>query len=162
MFPALYNNGYRILQTADTVVILYEMVRHARVIPLDGRPHVASEIGLWMGDARGHWEGDTLVVETRNFNDKGWIASNVAAGRIQGIHVSEDLKVVERFTRTSEEEIEYRVTIEDEQNYTAPWTVTVPLQRRVDYEIYEYACHEGNRAVEIILGGGRAAEQGSD
>lgn len=159
MFPALYNNGYQILQTPDTFVILYEMVRHARIIPLDGRPRISQAIGLWMGDARGHWEGDTLVVETRNFNDKGWIASNVAAARIQGIHVSEDLHVVERFTRIDDKTIDYRVTIEDPQAYTAPWTVAVPLKRDPDYEIYEYACHEGNRALEIILGGGRARER---
>ena len=159
MFPALYNNGYQILQTPDTFVILYEMVRHARIIPLDGRPRISQNIGLWMGDARGHWEGDTLVVETKNFNDKGWIASNVGAARIQGIHVSEDLSMVERFTRIDDHTIDYRVTIEDPQAYTAPWTVAVPLERDADYEIYEYACHEGNRALEIILGGGRAQER---
>ncbi len=159
MFPALYNNGHQILQTRDYVVILHEMVRHARVIPLDGRPHAPSQIDLWMGDGRGHWDGDTLVVETRNFNDRGWIASNVAAGRIQGIPVSGALEVVERFTRIAEDTIDYQVTVEDPNMYTAPWTASIPLTRDPGYEIFEYACHEGNRAVGNILGGGRAQEE---
>lgn len=158
MFPAGYNNAYRILQTPDSVVILYEMIHDARIIPLDGRPHVASTIRLWMGDARGRWEGDTLIVETTNFTDKGWIASNAASARIKGIPQSEALHVVERFRRIDTETIHYEATIEDPAVYMRPWKVAFPLKQDPAYQIFEYACHEGNRAVENILSGGRAAD----
>ena len=141
MFPALYNNGHQILQTKDHVIILHEMVRHARMIPLDGRPHVSSKIGMWMGDSRGRFEGDTLVVETTNFNDLGWVASNAMARRIQGIPVSEKLRVTERFTRVGVDLIDYEVTVEDDTHYTAPWTASIPMFKDAGYEIYEYACH---------------------
>jgi hypothetical protein len=159
MFPAGYNNAYQILQVPGYVVILYEMIHDARIIPLDGRPHVASGIRLWMGDSRGHWEGDTLVVETTNFHDRGWIASSSAAGRMKGIGTSEALQVVERFTRVDSDTIEYEVTIEDPKVYTRPWTVAMPLTRDPNYQIFEYACHEGNRAVANVLAGARAQEQ---
>lgn len=159
IFPAGYNNAYRILQTPEHVAIVYEMIHDARIIPLDEGPHVDESVRLWMGDSRGRWEGDTLVVEVRNFHDRGWIASNSASRRIKGIPISEDLKVVERFRRVSADTIEYEVTIEDPPIYTAPWRVAMPLTRDPGYDLYEYACHEGNMAVELILGGARAMEQ---
>jgi hypothetical protein len=159
MFPAGYNNAYRILQTPDHVAILYEMIHDARIIPLDGEAHVGDEIRLWMGDSRGRWEGDTLVVEVSNYTDKGWIASNSASRRIKGIPQSEKLKVVERFTRVSEDTIQYEVTIEDPEIYTAPWKIAMPLTNDPGYVMYEYACHEGNMAVELVLGGARAMEK---
>ena len=159
IFPAGYNNAYRILQTPQHVAILYEMIHDARIIPLDGGAHVDGNVRLWMGDSRGRWEGDTLVVEVRNFHDRGWIASNSASRRIKGIPVSEALKVVERFRRVSADTIEYEVTIEDAPIYTDPWKIAMPLTRNPGYDLYEYACHEGNKAVELILGGARAMEK---
>jgi hypothetical protein len=162
MFPAGYNNAYQILQVPGYVVILYEMIHDTRIIPLDGRPPAASGIHLWMGDAHGHWEGETLVVETRNFHDRGWIASSAAAGRMKGIPTSDALRVVERFTRVDADTIDYEVTIEDPNVYTRPWTVAMPLTRDPNYQIFEYACHEGNRAVENVLSGARALEKTSE
>lgn len=159
IFPAGYNNAYRIFQTPKSVAILYEMIHDARVIPLDGEPHVDPNIRLWMGDSRGRWEGNTLVVEVTNYTDKGWIASNGAARRIKGIPQSENLKVVERFTRISEETIQYEVSIEDPEIYTHPWKIAMPLTADPAYEMYEYACHEGNMAVELSLSGARALER---
>jgi len=158
MFPAGYNNAYRIMQVPGYVVIAYEMIHDTRIIPLDGRPHLGQGIRLWNGDSRGHWEGDTLVVDTTNFNGKGWISTSAAGGRIKGIPETADAHIVERFTRTDADTILYRVTIEDPDVYTAPWTLEIPLHREPDYEIYEYACHEGNHAVANILRGGRAQD----
>jgi hypothetical protein len=107
----------------------------------------------------GRWEGNTLVVDVTNYNGKGWIATNASSGRVKGIPQSESLHVVERFTRISPTTIDYQVTIDDPPMYTRPWTVSIPLERNDDYQIFEYACHEGNHAVEHILRGGRAAEK---
>ena len=159
MFPAGYNNGYQIIQIEGYVVIVYEMIHDTRIIPLDGRPHVGENIRLWMGDSRGRWEGNTLVVETTNFNDKGAIATSAATGRLRGIPHSEQLHVVERFTRVSEDVINYSVTITDPKVYTAPWTVALPLNRDPSYVMYEYACHEGNLALPNALSAGRARER---
>jgi len=159
MFPAGYNNAYQFIQTPGYVVIVYEMIHASRVIPLDGRPHVGANIRTWDGDARGHWEGTTLVVDTTNYNDKGSIATSAATGRIRGIPQSEALHVVERFTPVDANTIMYRVTIEDKNVYTAPWTVEIPLTRDPKYVIYEYSCQEGNYATPNILAGGRVAER---
>ena len=158
MFPAGYNNAYRITQIPGYVVILYEMIHEARIIPMNGGPHLPSHVRQWNGDSRGRWEGNTLVVDTTNFNGKGWIATNGGAGRIRGIPQSEALHVVERFTRVDEDTILYTVTIEDPNVYTRPWTVAIPLTSDPGYQIFEYACQEGNKAVENILAGGRAEE----
>jgi hypothetical protein len=158
MFPAGYNNGYEIVQIPGYVVIVYEMIHDTRIIPLDGRPHVGSAIRLWNGDPRGRFEGDTLVVETMNFNDKGSIATSAATGRIRGIPHSEQLSIVERFTRVSEDVIEYSVTITDPKVYSAPWTVALPLNRDPNYLMFEYACHEGNLALPNALRAGRVRE----
>jgi hypothetical protein len=158
MFPAGYNNAYRIVQIPGYVVILYEMIHETRFIPLGNSPHISSNIRQWNGDPRGHWEGKTLVVDTTNYNSKGSIASSAATGRIKGIPQSEDLHVIERFTRVDRDTIRYEVTIDDPKIYTAPWKVSIPLTRDADYTIYEYACHEGNEAMKNILSAGRAAE----
>ena len=158
MFPQAYNNGYQILQIPGFVVIRAEMM-HVRIIPLDAGPHVPGQIRGWMGDSRGHWDGDTLVVETTNFDPKGWISSNASAGRLHAVPQSGDLRVVERFRRTDEDTITWQATIEDPDVYTAPWTVEVPFDRRPDYVIYEYACHEGNHAVQGVMGAERVVEQ---
>lgn len=158
MFPAGYNNSYQILQTPGYVVIFYEMIHETRIIPVDGRPHLPASVRQWNGDSRGHWEGNTLVVDTTNYNGKGWIATSAATGRIKGIPQSEALHVVERFTRADKNTILYKVTIDDPNVYTQPWTLAIPLSREENYKIYEYACHEGNHAIENVLGAGRAAE----
>ena len=162
MFPAGYNNAYQILQIPGYVVIVYEMIHDARIIPLDGRRHVGEDIRLWMGDSRGRWEGDTLVVETTNFHGKGWIASSGAGGRIKGIPTSEALRVVEHFRRVDADTINYEVTIQDPNMYTRPWTVAMPLNRDQNYQIFEYACHEGNHAVGNALRGARTQEKAAE
>jgi len=159
MFPAGYNNAYQIIQTPGYVVIAYEMIHEARIIPLDNRPPLPPHLQFWMGDSRGHWDGDTLVIETRNFNDKGWITTSAASGRIKGIPHTDKLHIVERLKRVAKDEISYSATIEDPAIYTKPWTVSFPLTADPDYRIYEYACHEGNYAIENILRGARAAEK---
>jgi hypothetical protein len=159
MFPAGYNNGYQIMQIPGYVIIVYEMIHDTRIIPLDGRPHVGANIRLWNGDARGRFEGNTLVVDTTNFNALGAIATSAATGRIRGIPHSDELHVVERFTRVSEDRIDYSVTVTDPKVYTAPWTVALPLNRDPSYLMFEYACHEGNLALPNALRAGRAREQ---
>ncbi len=159
MFPAGYNNAYQILQIPGYVVILYEMIHETRIIPLDNRPHVSSDIRLWNGDSRGHWEGKTLVVDTTNYNNKGSIGTSAATLRIKGIPQSEALHVIERFARTGPDTISYEVTIDDPPMYTQPWKAAFPLTLDKKYRIYEYACHEGNHAVENVLNGGRARDR---
>jgi len=159
MFPAGYNNAYQIVQTPGYVAIVHEMIHEARIIPIDGRPHLDPSVRLWTGDPRGHWEGDTLVVETTNFNGKGWIATNAASGRIRGVPHSDALHLVERFRRVDADTITYQVTIEDPNVYTRPWTVAIPLGRDDSYQMFEYACHEGNKAVEHVLSAARAEEK---
>jgi hypothetical protein len=158
MLPAGYNNGYEIIQIPGYVIIAYEMIHDTRIIPLDGRPHVGPNIRLWNGDPRGRWEGNTLVVETTNFNDKGVIASSAAAGRLRGIPHSEELHVVERFTRVSEDVINYSATVTDPKVYDTPWTVALPLNRDESYVMFEYSCHEGNLALPNALRAGRVRD----
>ena len=157
MFPQVYNNGYQILQIPGYVVIRPEMM-HIRIIPLDGSPHISPKISGWMGDSRGRWEGDTLVVETTNFDPRGWISSNASAGRMHAVPQSDKLRVVERFRRVDEGTLLWRATIEAPPFYASPWTVEVPFRTVPDYIIYEYACHEGNHAVEGVMGGARVQE----
>jgi hypothetical protein len=161
MFPAAYNNAYQIMQTPGYVTILYEMIHEARIIPTDGSPHLPSGVGQWNGDSRGHWEGNTLVVDITNYNGKGWMGTSGSQGRLKGIPQSEALHVVERFTRTDENTILYEVRVEDPEEYTQPWKVAIPLVRDAEYKLYEYACHEGNQAVANILRGGRARDNGN-
>ena len=159
MFPAGYNNAYQILQMPGYVIILYEMIHDARIIPLASRSHAPSPIRNWMGDSRAHWEGNTLVVDVTNYNNKGWIASSAAGGRIKGIPHTARLHVVERFTRTGPDTLQYEATIEDPDIYTQTWKVGFPLTRDPGYTIYEYACHEGNQAVANVLKGARFQER---
>jgi len=141
-----YNSYYQIVQTPETVAIQMEMIHDVRSIPIDGGPHLPPAVQQWLGDPRGHWEGDTLVVDTTNYK----------AGAF--MNASNQLHVVERFTRTSPETLQYQVTIDDPATWTKPWTVMIPLRRSSD-AIYEYACHEGNHALVGILAGARAEEQ---
>ena len=152
MSPGFYNHNYRILQTPDHVVMLVEMIHDVRIIPLEGRPHPSPTVRQWLGDSIGRWEGDTLVVETTNFTDR------VNTRGVTVFGGSDQMRLVERFTRVGPDTIDYRYTIEDAANYTSPWTAAIPMTR-IDGEIFEYACHEGNYSVENILRGARASEQ---
>jgi hypothetical protein len=159
MFPAGYNNAYQIVQTPGYVVIVSEMIHEARIIPLNSTQHLPQTIRQWNGDSIGHWQGNTLVVDTTNYNGKGWITTSAASGRIKGVPQSEALHVVERFARVAADTISYEVTIDDPSVYTQPWKVSVPLAKAENYQIYEYACHEGNEAVGLVLRGGRAKDE---
>ena len=159
IFPTGYGSGYQILQGPGYVAIVYEMIHEARIIPLGGRRHVGSGIRLWNGDSRGRWEGNTLVVDITNYNDKGNVATNAATQRVRSIPQSEDLHVVERFTRVDENTINYEVVVEDPKVFTAPWKVAMSLNREPKYELFEYACHEGNHAVPNTLSAGRAKDK---
>src|SRR4051812_10049710 len=159
MSPAGYNNAYKFMQVPGYVVIRYEMIHNARIIPIDGRPRLGEKIRQWDGEPRGHWEGTTLVVESSNYNDKGMIATSAATQRIRGILQSEALHVVERFTPVDANTIMYRATVEDKNVYTKPWTVEIPLTRDPKYVMFEYACQEGNYATPNILAGGRKTER---
>ena len=151
--PGGYNNNFQIVQTPGYIMIMQEMIHEARIIPLDGRPHAASAITSYLGDSRGRWEGDTLVVETTNFRrNVDETSYNCCGGS------SDHLSIVERFTLVDNDAIDYRYTVNDPTMFTRPWTVSVPM-RRVDGPIYEYACHEGNVGMEGILRGGRAEER---
>ena len=158
MLPTGYNNAYRIVQTPDVVAIQYEMIHDVRVIPVTDNAHADEGVELWMGDARAHWEGDTLVVDTTNFNDGTMIVTSSRDGRLKGLPVGDAMHVVERFTRISEDELMWEVTVDDPDVYDRPWTLSMPLTLVSDYVMYEYACHEGNQDVGIYLGGGRAEE----
>ena len=151
MWPSAYNNGHQIVQTPGYVVFHSEMIHEARVIPLDGRPALGPLLRSWDGDSRGRWEGDTLVIVTTNFNGKGWITTQAAAGRLRGIELSQAARVVERLTRVSEDTIQYEAIVDDPNVYTRPWKVQFPLNRDERYRIFEYACHEGNHALEHML-----------
>ena len=159
IIPAGYNNAYQVVQTTGYVVIHAEMIHDARAIPTDNRAPLPAAVQLLEGDSRGRWEGDTLVVETTNFSDRNWIATSAASGRIKGIPQSTALRIVERFTRVGPDRIDYEARIEDPDVFTRPWTLAFPLIKDDEYRIYEYACHEGNRAVEGILGGARYQER---
>jgi hypothetical protein len=153
MLPDVYNNNYQIVQTPDSVMILVEMVHDARVVRMNSK-HVPSQITPWMGDSIGHWEGDTLVVDTTNLNP----GQKAHYGIKQRFYLPPTGKVTERFTRVGEKEILYQFTVEDSSTYTQPWQGEVPL-RRTDDHIYEYACHEGNYALPGILAGAREQEK---
>jgi hypothetical protein len=160
MLPTLYNFGNEILQAPGYVVIRNEMIHETRVIPLDGRPHVGKNISTYMGDSRGHWEGNTLVVDTTNFNGQTFIGSQGGGFGDSGAVATDQLHLVERFTRVAADTINYQVTIEDPQTWTRPWTIALPLRREADYDyIYEYACHEGNIFMHDALAGARADEK---
>ena len=142
--PGSYNNNFMIVQAPGYVVILVEMIHETRVVPLDGRSAISSKIRQWMGHSLGRWEGDTLVVETTHFRDEQEFRGT-----------SRDLTLIEQFTRIDDDTIDYRATVDDVSSYAQPWTVAVPM-KRVDEDVFEYACHEGNVGMEGILTGARA------
>jgi hypothetical protein len=152
MMPGFYNHNYHILQTPNYVAIVVEMIHDARILPLDGRPHLNSGISQWLGDSRGHWEGDTLVVETTNFNDKVFERGNTVTSFGSG------WKFVERFRRIDADTIDYQFTINDPRIFTKAWTVAAPMSKS-DGRLFEYACHEGNYAMPHILSAARSEEQ---
>ncbi|SVA19189.1 uncharacterized protein METZ01_LOCUS72043 [marine metagenome] len=144
--PSAYNNNMQLFQTPDHVVVMTEMVNTSRVIPLDGTPHLDPEVLQWSGDSRGYWEGETLVVETRNFDAKRKWRGTTSSARL-----------VERFTRVDADTLEYQFTVTDPETWTSPWTASVPLRLNPE-PMFEYACHEGNYSVPVMLGGARVEE----
>jgi hypothetical protein len=148
--PTGYNNNYRILQSPGVIAILQEQIHDTRFIYLDGRPHLGGRIRQWLGDSRGHWEGDTLVIETTNFDPHiDFFKFQIA---------SETLKVTERIKRTGPDNLDYRWTVDDPTTYTRQWTAVLPL-RTEPGPLYEYACHEGNRGLVNVMTGFRAQER---
>jgi hypothetical protein len=158
-FPAGYNNGYQIIQTPGYVVIVFEMIHETRIIPIDGRKPLGANIKQWNGEPRGRWEGNTLVVESTNYNDKGSIGTSAATGRMRGIPQSAAMKITERFTPTGPDTIDYKVTIDDPKVYSRPWTVQIPLNRDETYQMFEYSCQEGNYAMANALSFGRKRDR---
>jgi hypothetical protein len=147
MTPTAYNNNVQIVQGVGYVALLVEMGHEVRIIPTDGRPHLPDNIRLWKGDSRGHWEGDTLVVETTNFSDK-----NPFRG------ASENMKLTERFRRLDADTLIYQFTVNDPSTWELPWTVEIPVTKSQG-QLFEYACHEGNYGMMGALAGARAEEK---
>ena len=148
--PSAYNNNMQLFQTPDHVVVMTEMVNTSRVIPLDGTPHLDPEVLQWSGDSRGYWEGETLVVETRNFDAKRKWRGTTSSARL-----------VERFTRVDADTLEYQFTVTDPETWTSPWTASVPLRLNPE-PMFEYACHEGNYGLTNMLAGSRMEERAQD
>ena len=150
MTPAAYNQNVELFQTRQNVVILNEMIHNARVVPMDGRPH--GQLRQWVGDSRGHWEGETLVVDTTNFlRETAFLAGKT----------TQNLHLIERFTRVDADTLMYEFTVDDPTVWTRPWTAQIPMARS-EQHMYEYACHEGNYALPGILGGARAKEKSAE
>jgi len=147
--PNTYNQGNQILQAPGYVVLRNEMIHESRIIPVDGRPHPGSAIRTWMGDSRGHWDGNTLVVETTNFRN------NTVVGNTQA---TESLRLTERFNRVDANTLDYKLTVDDPKTWTQPWTIEFPLKSEPNYVLYEYACHEGNYYMYNALKGARVEE----
>ncbi|HEY7337581.1 MAG TPA: hypothetical protein VH639_22000 [Bryobacteraceae bacterium] len=155
IIPVIYGNGQQIVQGPGYVTIMQEMVHEARVIPLNGRPHASASVRSYMGDARGHWEGNTLVVETTNFlGDKTGINGNG-----NGTPTSDAMRLIERYTRTGPTEIRYEATVDDPKTFVAPFKISFPMTQEPGYRNFEYACHEGNYAMFDSLSGARAEEK---
>jgi hypothetical protein len=151
--PGGYNNNFQIVQTPTHVMIMQEMIHEARIIPLDGRAHLPLQVKAWLGDSRGHWDGETLVVESTNYHGlSGFNSYYCCPGS------AEHLTIVERFRRTGADTIDYRFTVDDPTTFTRPFTVELPMSR-IDEQIFEYACHEANYGLEGILRGARAEER---
>jgi hypothetical protein len=153
MLPTGYNMGTQIFQFPGYVVIQNEMIHETRVIPLDGRPHLDSRIRSYMGDSRGHWDGDSLVIESTNFNARVGLTLNG-----NSTPTSQKLRIVERLTRVDANTIQYQATVDDPETWTRPWTVSLPFRQQPEYGMFEYACHEGNYGMRNILSGARADE----
>jgi len=154
---AAYNNNVQIFQTPLHVALLNEMIHDARIVPLDGRPHLPSAMRQWLGDARGRWQGDTLVVESTNFTDQTGFSGSVLGRGGAG----ENLRLVERFTRLDADTLRYEFTVEDPTIWTRPWSASIPM-KKTEGPIFEYACHEGNYSMFNILTGVRAAERAAE
>jgi hypothetical protein len=148
--PSAYNNNIQIVQAAGYVAILNEMIHDVRVIPLDGRRHIGPQIRQWRGDSRGRWEGTTLVVETTNFSEK----TNFSGS-------TEDVRVIERFTRVGPETLNYEFTVDDPKSFARPWTAAFPMTK-TEERIFEYGCHEGNYGMTNLLSGARAQEKAAE
>jgi hypothetical protein len=155
MLPRPYGNGLDIVQGPGFVGIRYEMIHEPRIIPLGNQPRLGAAIKQYMGDARGRWEGDTLVVETTNITDQMSIGFNG-----NGLRHSDQMRLIERFTRVNATTIQWEVTIEDPKTYTKPFKMALPIVSRPGYQVFEYACHEGNYGLPNILRGARVTEQG--
>lgn len=154
LLPDVYNNLIQLFQTADHVVILNEMIHDVRIVPLDGRAHLPTSIRQWMGDSRGRWDGDTLIVETTNFTDKTGYLSNIHDAYGTG----ETLHLTERFRRVDEGTLFYEYTVNDPATFTRPFTVELSMRKSRGH-IYEYACHEGNYGLYNQLNGARVQEK---
>ena len=152
--PVIYGNGTQIVQAPGVVVIRNEMIHEARVIPLDGSAHAGAGVQMWMGDSRGRFEGDALVIETTNFTDRTGLGGNG-----NGAPHSEGLRLVERLRRVDADTLRYEFTVHDAETYTQPWTAGFDLDSKPGYEIYEYACHEGNLGLANMLSAARAEER---
>ena len=155
MHPGGYNQNVQIFQAADYVVILHEMVHDARIVPLDGRPHLPETIRQWMGNPRGRWEGDTLVIESTNFTDKTLSFNDSLTS---GMGTGKTLRLTERLRRVDADTLEYEFTVNDPATFTRPFTGILPM-RKAEHSVFEFACHEGNHAMRNILAGTRMAEQ---
>ena len=154
ILPSAYNNNLQIFQAPGYVVIFTEMIHEARIVPLDGRAHLSQGVRQWLGDSRGRWQGDTLVVETTNFTHKSAFSGNLVARGGS----SERMRLVERFTRMGPDMLVYEFTVDDPATWTKPWTAQVPMTRSPE-KLYEYACHEGNYGMANLLSGARAVER---
>jgi hypothetical protein len=152
MMPAIYGNAYEIVQAPEYVAIRYEMIHETRIVPLDGRPHAGSGVREYLGDARGHWEGNSLVVETTNFTDRTHFGYN-------NRYNSEKFTLTERFTPVGPNKLQWQVTFNDPEVWTRPFTFAMPLTRDSSQPVFEYACHEGNLGLEHILSAARAEER---
>lgn len=158
VIPVVYNNGNQIVQAPGYVVFRNEMIHEARVIPLNGGSHVNVDIKTYMGDSRGHFEGNVLVVETTNLNNKVAIGSNGAGYPGDPGYHSTDIKVTERFERIDADTMQYRITVNDPKTWVQPWTILMEMKKDQGYSLLEYACHEGNYAMHDILSGARVEE----
>lgn len=159
MFPAMYNNGIEIVQAPGYVVINMEMIHEARIIPVDGREPLNSEVKQWLGDSRGHWEGNTLVVETTNFNGKAEMLNVGLVPQPGKVPTSTEMRLIERFERTSDNELTYTLTVEDPVVLTESWTVSAPWRLDNSYEFFEYACNEDNYTIRDYITTSRYDEQ---
>ena len=157
ILPSVYNNNLQIFQTPGYVVILTELIHDARVVPMDGREHLPQNIRQWLGDSRGDWDGDTLVVDTTNFTDKTGSFSTVT----EALGTADTLHLIERFKWVDVDTLLYEFTIDDPTTFSRKFSAAIPMKRS-EGPIYEYACHEGNYGMEGLLSGARALERASE
>jgi hypothetical protein len=157
ILPSAYNNNLQIFQTRDYVVVFTELIHDARIVPLDGRPHLPQKIRQWLGNSRGYWDGDTLVVETTNFTDKTGSFNTV----VQAIGTGETLHLIERFRLVEPGRLLYEFTIDDPTTFTRSFSASIPMKKS-EGPLYEYACHEGNYGMEGLLAGARTVERKSE